>query len=107
MPASFAKRGFGPFYLFQESEGRLKCDPDAVPRPGLYRWFKNGTEIIMTSPYRLESDGTLVISNVQRSRDAGQYKCSAANFLATAEATAEATVLRKDKSFLFRISFIH
>ena len=98
---SFAKRGFGPFYLFQDSEGRLKCDPDAAPRPNSYRWFKEGTEINMTSPYRLKSDGTLVISEVQRNRDAGQYKCSATNILATDEATAEATVLGKDKSFLF------
>ena len=105
MPPSFERRGFGPFYLFEESEGRLKCDPDAAPRPNLYKWFKDGTELTMSPPYRLESDGTLVISNVERSRDAGQYKCSATNFLNTAEATAQATVLGKDKSFFCFESF--
>ncbi|XP_068714977.1 fibronectin type III domain-containing protein-like [Montipora foliosa] len=89
---SFQKNGFGPFYLFQESEGRLKCDPEAAPRPTIFKWYKDDIEITPGVTYQIESDGTLVISNVQRSRDEGRYACYAENFLGDDVAESNAIV---------------
>ncbi|KAL9959377.1 hypothetical protein ACROYT_G032696 [Oculina patagonica] len=90
---------FGPFYLFEDSEGRLKCEPDAAPPP-TFKWYftpKGGAESQITigqAGYRILSDGTLVIDKVTK-QDAGQYRCWAKNFLNFTQATAEATVLQK------------
>ncbi|XP_068713298.1 fibronectin type III domain-containing protein-like [Montipora foliosa] len=89
---SFQKNGFGPFYLFQESEGRLKCDPEATPRPAIFKWYRDDVDITPGVTYQIESDGTLVISNVQRSRDQGKYLCYAENFLGNDSAESTATV---------------
>lgn len=86
---------FGPFYLFEGSEGRLKCEPDAAPPPE-FRWFKGDKEITAgESGYKMLSDGTLVIDQVTKD-DAGQYRCSANNFMGSASATALANILSKD-----------
>lgn len=91
---------FGPFYLFEESEGRLKCEPDAAPKP-TFKWYftpKGGDESQITigqAGYRILSDGTLVIDKVTK-QDAGQYRCWASNSIGTDQATAEATILRKN-----------
>lgn len=87
------KNGFGPFYLFQDSEGRLKCDPEAAPRPSTFKWFdKNGAEIKSGNGYTIEQDGTLVITKVERSQHAGKFSCYAQNFLGNATAEGMATV---------------
>ena len=86
---------FGPFYLFEGSEGRLKCEPEAAPPPE-FKWYKGDTEITAGQPgYRMLSDGTLVIDEVTKD-DAGQYRCWAKNFMGTASATAPAFILSKD-----------
>ncbi|XP_068713129.1 fibronectin type III domain-containing protein-like [Montipora foliosa] len=97
---SFQKNGFGPFYLFQESEGRLKCDPEAAPRLTIFKWYKNDNEITPGVTYQIENDGTLVISNVNRSRDEGRYACYAENFLGHATENSRATVFEKTRIIL-------
>ncbi|XP_068738238.1 fibronectin type III domain-containing protein-like [Montipora capricornis] len=97
---SFQKNGFGPFYLFQDSEGRLKCDPEAAPRPTVFTWYKEDVEITPGVTYQIESDGTLVISNVQRSRDQGKYACYAESFLGNALAENTAIVYEKTRIIL-------
>lgn len=97
---SFQKNGFGPFYLFQESEGRLKCDPEAAPRPTVFLWYKDDVEITPGVTYQIESDGTLVIGNVQRSRDQGKYLCYAENFLGNDSAESIAIVYEKTRIIL-------
>ena len=93
---SFKKNGFGPFYLFNEREGRLKCDPEAAPRPSQFKWYKDDKELT-SARYSVTADGTLVINTVNRN-DAGNYACYAKNYLG--EATSDrspATVLSKKK----------
>ena len=52
-------------------------------------------EITPGVTHQIENDGTLVISNVNRSRDQGRYSCYAENFLGTAQAESIASVLGK------------
>ena len=94
---SFKENGFGPFYLFRESQGRLKCNPKAAPRPNIFRWYKDGQEL-KTTPYSVQADGTLVISKVTKDMDKNVFKCYAQNFLGNDTATATATVLGKNLS---------
>jgi len=94
---SFAESGFGPFYLFRGTVGRLTCNPKAAPRPtkDQYKWYK-GTTLLTSSPsYRIEYGeySTLIIDNVEKDRDEGIYKCYAENYLGSDEATEKATVL--------------
>ncbi|XP_068759670.1 fibronectin type III domain-containing protein-like [Montipora capricornis] len=97
---SFQENGFGPFYLFHESEGRLKCDPEAAPRPNIFKWYKDDVEITPGVTYQIENDGTLVIINVQRSRDEGRYACYAENFLGDDLAESTAIVYKKTRIIL-------
>ncbi|CAH3151030.1 unnamed protein product, partial [Porites lobata] len=96
---SFAESGFGPFYLFKGTEGRLKCNPKAAPRPpkDQYKWYKGTTLLTSSPPYKIEYGeySTLIIDNVDKNRDEGDYKCFAANFLGQDEATGKATVLER------------
>lgn len=86
---------FGPFYLFKDSQGVLKCQPDAAPPPE-FRWYKGDTEITTGGRYTVSQDGTLLIKDVTE-QDAGQYKCWAKNFLKeTFSPTAPAYVLGKE-----------
>ena len=89
--------GFGPLYLFKGTEGRLKCNPKAAPRPSKdqYKWYKGTTLLTSSPPYRIVHGefSTLIIDNVDKNRDEGLYKCYAENFLGNDEATATATVL--------------
>ena len=94
MPPSFVK--FGPFYLYKDREARLKCQPEAAPLP-VFKWYKGGSEIIPTAHYIVLPDGTLVIDKVNK-QDAGQYQCSAKNFLGEASANASAYVFGKEYS---------
>lgn len=93
------KFGFGPFYLFKDSEGRLDCEPDAAPPP-TFEWSKvtgnNQGDIKHGGRYKLFSNGTLMIANVTQN-DEGQYSCKATNFLDTDSATAEASVLERTR----------
>ena len=34
----------GPFYLFKNSQGVLKCEPEAAPPP-TFKWYRKGTEL--------------------------------------------------------------
>lgn len=88
---SFERNGLGPFYLFRNTTGRLKCHPEAAPRPSTFRWYKDG-QVLSGGPYRLQSDGTLVITGVDSKRDAGEYECYAENLRGSATAKANATV---------------
>ena len=94
---SFAESGFGPFYLFRGTVGRLTCNPRAAPRPSKdqYKWYKGTTLLTSSPPYKIEHGkfSTLIIDNVNKTRDEGIYKCYAENFLGNNEATATATVL--------------
>ena len=95
---SFEKKGFGPFYLFKEREGRLKCDPEAAPRPSEFKWYKDGQQLSITGRYSVTADGTLVINKVDR-QDAGNYSCYAKNFLGEATSKpASATVFGNYKN---------
>ena len=90
--------GFGPFYLFKCTEGRLTCNPKATPPPDKYKWYKGTTLLTSSPPYRIEHGefSTLIIDNVDQNRDEGLYTCYAENVLGHAEATARATVLGKN-----------
>ena len=94
---SFAESGFGPFYLFKGTGGRLTCNPKAAPRPtkDQYKWYKGTTLLTSSPPYRIEYGefSTLIIDNVDQNRDEGLYKCYAENFLGNATENATATVL--------------
>ena len=93
MAPSF-ETGFGPFYLFKGTEGRLTCNPQAAPRPSEYEWYK-GTTLLTSSPrYRIEHGefSTLIIDKVEK-EDEGLYTCYAENVLGNATETANATVL--------------
>lgn len=98
---SFKKKGFGPFYLFEESVGRLKCDPEAAPRP-TFKWYKGGKEL-NTAPYSVQVDGTLIINNVNRARDAGEFSCFATNFVGNDTAKADATIYGRSKGHVIFI----
>ena len=75
----------------------MKCNPKAAPRPtkDQYKWYKGNTLVTSSSPYRIEYGeySTLIIDNVDKNRDEGDYKCFAENFLGSDEATGKATVL--------------
>ncbi|XP_068759030.1 fibronectin type III domain-containing protein-like [Montipora capricornis] len=88
---SFERNGFGPFYLFEGSKGRLECVPEAAPRPTEFRWSKDGGPELSGGRYTVEKNGTLVIDKIN-STDAGEYKCSVKNLLGSAAATANATI---------------
>ena len=83
--------------MFKGTEGRLKCNPKAAPRPtkDQYKWYKGTTLLTSSSPYRIEYGeySTLIVDNVDKDRDEGLYKCFAENFLGNDEATGTATVL--------------
>ena len=98
---SFKEKGFGPFYLFEESVGRLNCDPEATPRP-TFKWYKRDEEL-NTAPYSLQLDGTLIINNVNRARDAGEFSCFAKNFVGSATAKANATIYGRSKGHVILI----
>ena len=84
--------------MFNEREGRLKCDPEAAPRPSEFKWYKNGQQLTPTGRYSVTADGTLVINTVER-QDAGRYSCYAKNFLGNATSKyASATVFGKNKN---------
>ena len=100
MAPSFKKTGFGPFYMFKGTEGRLKCNPEAAPHPDTFRWYKGGI-VLKTTPYRVESDGTLVIAKVNKERDEGEYRCFAKNILGEATAYSNATVYGKNDKQTF------
>ena len=96
MAPSF-ETGFGPFYLFEGTEGRLTCNPKAAPRPSEYKWYK-GTTLLTSPPYRIEYGefSTLIIDKVDENQDKGLYTCYAENSLGHAEATAKATVFSEN-----------
>ena len=89
--------GFGPFTLFIGSEGRLDCEPDAIPPP-TFEWSKisgnNQGDINPGGRYKLFSNGTLVIASVIQN-DEGEYECTATNVKGSGSATADVTVLGK------------
>ena len=75
----------------------MKCNPKAAPRPTKddYEWYKGNTLLTSSPPYTIEYGeySTLIIDNVEKNRDEGDYKCFAKNFLGNDEATGKATVL--------------
>ena len=92
---SFFGVGFGPFYLFKESQARLPCKPLGEPQPSV-KWFKDGAAISygQNSSYKLEADGTLFKTKVTDG-DGGIYTCMAQNYLGKANATAPGILLGK------------
>ena len=99
MAPSF-ETGFGPFYLFKGTEGRLTCNPKAAPRlsKDQYKWYKGTTLLTSSPPYRIEHGefSTLIIDKVDEDRDEGPYTCYAKNFLGNATETATATVFSEN-----------
>lgn len=87
----------GPFYLFKNSQGVLKCEPEAAPPP-TFKWYRNGAEIFTGGRYTVQKDGVLLINDVTDD-DAGGYRCVAKNFLAEAEYNGVATVYGKKKQY--------
>ncbi|XP_022777594.1 fibronectin type III domain-containing protein-like [Stylophora pistillata] len=85
----------GPFYLFKNSQGVLKCEPDAAPPP-TFEWFRNGTKITTGRRYTVQADGVLWINDVTED-DRGEYRCNATNVLATAEDVGTATVYERTR----------
>ena len=75
----------------------MKCNPKTALRPTKdeYKWYKGNTLLTSSPPYRIEYGEycTLIIDNVDKNRDEGDYKCVAENFLGKDEATGKATVL--------------
>ena len=100
------ERGFGPFYLFKGTEGRLTCNPEAAPRPSKdqYKWYKGTTLLRSSPPYRIEHGefSTLIIDKVDQNRDKGPYTCYAENFLGNATETATATFLGENFIYILR-----
>ena len=100
------ERGFGPFYLFKGTEGRLTCNPEAAPRPSKdqYKWYKGNTLLRSSPPYRIEHGefSTLIIDKVDQNRDKGPYTCYAENVLGNATETANATVLGENFIYILR-----
>lgn len=88
----------GPFYLFKNSQGVLKCEPEAAPPP-TFKWYRKGTELTTGGRYTVQKDGVLLINDVTDD-DAGDYRCVAKNFLAEAEYNGVATVYGKKNSIL-------
>ena len=103
MAPSF-ETGFGPFYLFNGTEGRLTCNAEAAPRPSEYKWYKGTTLLTSSPPYRIEHGefSTLIIDKVDENRDQGSYTCYAENFLGNATETATATVLGENFIYILR-----
>ena len=73
--------GFGPFYLFKGTEGRLECNPKAAPWPSEYKWYKGTTLLTSSPPLRIEHRefSVLIIENVVKNRDEGPYTYYGAN----------------------------
>ena len=96
---SFVGVTFGPFYLFKDSQARLPCKPLGEPQPAVI-WFKDDIAITygQNTSYRLEADGTLIISKVKNG-DEGRYTCMAQNYLGKANITAPGILLGKKKSY--------
>lgn len=85
--------------MFNERKGRLKCDPEALPRPTEFKWYKDGKSLT-SARYSVAADGTLVIDKVN-SEDAGKYSCYAKNIVGEARSKpANATVFGKNKIFM-------
>ena len=88
----------GPFYLFKNSQGVLKCEPEAAPPP-TFEWYRKGSKITTGGRYTVQKDGVLLINDVTDD-DAGDYRCVAENFLDKAEYNGVATVYGKKNSIL-------
>ncbi|XP_022810032.1 fibronectin type III domain-containing protein-like [Stylophora pistillata] len=85
----------GPFYLFKNSQGVLKCESEAAPPP-TFEWFRGVTQITTGGRYTVQADGVLWINDVTEG-DKGEYRCKATNFLATAEDVGTATVYERTR----------
>jgi peroxidase len=70
---------------------RLSCVAGGFPRPS-FAWFKDGGRLSSAhSRYKIEDNGTLVITNAQLA-DSGHYRCSASNYLGRASSAAKVKV---------------
>ena len=70
---------------------RLECVASGFPRP-LFAWYKDGGRLSTAhSRYKIEENGTLVITNAQLG-DSGHYRCSASNYLGRASSAARVKV---------------
>lgn len=85
----------GPFYLFKNSQGVLKCEPEAAPPP-TFKWYRKGMELTTDGRYTVQKDGVLLINDVTED-DAGNYRCVAENFLDKAEYNGVATVYERTR----------
>ncbi|XP_031423000.2 contactin-3 isoform X2 [Clupea harengus] len=62
-----------------DQEATLQCLADGSPSPQ-YRWSLNGTLIDLRRDYRRRvSEGSLIISSLDRDQDTGIYQCTAFN----------------------------
>ncbi|GLV33689.1 Peroxidasin [Carabus blaptoides fortunei] len=69
------------------AEVRLNCEAVGDPQPQM-SWSHNGVQLGLTSRHQMESEGTLIIRNLQAS-DYGAYRCEAANYLGRIMANAQ------------------
>uniref|UniRef100_A0A8C5HVP9 Contactin-3-like n=1 Tax=Gouania willdenowi TaxID=441366 RepID=A0A8C5HVP9_GOUWI len=62
-----------------ERQATMVCEVEGSP-PLQYRWSLNGTLIDLGNDYRRHmSEGSLIISNLDKDQDTGVYQCSAVN----------------------------
>lgn len=73
----------------------LPCQAEGQPRPTI-SWRKDGTIVINSNKYRIESDDSLSIHNLTR-EDAGLYECSAQNGVGYVTVNARVTVEEKER----------
>lgn len=70
---------------------RLNCVANGFPKP-TFAWYKDGGRLSTAhSRYKIEENGTLVITNAQLG-DSGHYRCSASNYLGRVSSAAKVKV---------------
>ena len=83
---------FGPFALFLQSTGILKCENNAAPPSNKFKWYKDNRLLSISGRYSLDSKGNLTIKEVDSS-DAGNYTCEATNSEGSKESEEAPVVL--------------
>ncbi|XP_048584487.1 fibronectin type III domain-containing protein [Nematostella vectensis] len=87
--------GFGPFYIFKDTKGEIKCDSNAAPAAN-HVWSKDDQVLSISGRYSLGPGNSLVITPVQQN-DEGKYTCKATNLLGTDTKSNDATVYERTK----------
>lgn len=76
-----------------------RCEARAVPFPQ-YTWYKNGVPLTNSSDGNIAVwKNTLVLKNLEKSRDEGMYQCGASNAYGTTMTSAQLRILSVKPSF--------